>query len=119
LRLREVLRYEEPEAMDRRTAELALRGSDSAAISRALLAVALHDPDWTWVQEHCLRLLSAADPDVRGLAATCLGHLARIHGTLDLDRVEPKLRELRKDPEVGGRAEDALDDIQQFMGTDG
>jgi hypothetical protein len=45
--------------------------------------------------------------------------LARIHGTLDLDRVEPKLRELRKDPDVGGRAEDALDDIQKFMGTDG
>jgi hypothetical protein len=31
----------------------------------------------------------------------------------------PRLRELRADPEVGGSAEDALDDIQQFMGTDG
>jgi hypothetical protein len=38
---------------------------------------------------------------------------------LDLNRVEPLLRELRKDPEVRGRAEDALDDIQRFMGTDG
>jgi hypothetical protein len=48
-----------------------------------------------------------------------LGHLARIHGQLDLERVEPRLRELRADPEVAGSAEDALDDIERFMGTDG
>jgi hypothetical protein len=105
--------------MDRNAVEAALRSGDSSAISRALVAAALHDPDWAWVQEHSLRLLSAAEPDVRGVAATCLGHLARIHGMLDLDRVEPRLRELRHDPALGGRAEDALDDIQQFMGTDG
>jgi hypothetical protein len=105
--------------MDRAAVESTLRGSDSTAICRALVAAALHDPDWAWVQEHCLRLLAAPNSDVRGVAATCLGHLARIHGTLDQDRVEPKLRELRKDPDVGGRAEDALDDIQKFMGTDG
>ena len=117
--MREAHRYDEPEPMDRATADSALRSGDSAAICRALVAVAFHDPDWVWVQEHCLRLLSAVDPDVRGVAATSLGHLARIHGALDLARVEPRLRELRNDPVAGGRAEDALDDIQQFMGTDG
>jgi hypothetical protein len=105
--------------MGRAASESALSGSDSAAICRALVDAALHDPDWAWVQEHCLRLLASSDSEVRGVAATSLGHLARIHGMLDLDRVEPRLRELRNDPEVRGRAEDALDDIQQFMGTDG
>jgi HEAT repeat len=113
------LQYEETWAMSRGIAETVLQGSDATAICGTLVNVALHDPDWAWVQEHCLRLLAAADPEVRGVAATCLGHLARIHGTLDLNRVEPRLRELRKDPEVRGRAEDALDDIQRFMGTDG
>jgi hypothetical protein len=93
--------------MGRAAAESALSGSDSAAICRALVDAALHDPDWAWVQEHCLRLLTSSDSEVRGVAATCLGHVARIHGMLDLD------------PEVRDRAEDALDDIQQFMGTDG
>ena len=88
-------------------------------ICETLVRVALRDSDWWWVQEHCLRLTAATDPDVRRVAATCLGHLARIHGQLDLDRVEPRLRELRADAEVCGSAKDALDDIQQFMGTDG
>jgi hypothetical protein len=81
--------------------------------------VASHDSDWRCVQEHCLRLTAAVDPAVRRVAATCLGHLARIHGQLDLERVGPRLRDLRADPEVSGSAEDALDDIQRFMGTDG
>jgi len=115
----ESLRYVEPEPIDREVAEVVLQGSDSAKICHTLVSVALHDPDWRWVQEHCLRLLAAADPELRRIAATCLGHLARIHGELDLDRVEPRLHELRNDPEVGGYAENALDDIQQFMGTDG
>ena len=118
-RLPESLHYDEPEAMDRAEAEAVLRGQDPTAICEALVRVALHDPDWAWVQEHCLRLTAATDPEVRGVAATCLGHLARIHGMLDLIRVEPTLRQLRRDPEVRGHAEDALDDIQQFMGTDG
>ena len=111
-------RYEEPEAMDRAQAEAVLRDKDSRAACEALVRVALHDPDWAWVQEHCLRLTAAADPEVRGVAATCLGHLARIHGVLGLSRVEPSLRQLRQDPEVRGRADDALDDIKRFMRAD-
>ena len=55
--------------------------------------------------------------DVSGLAIICLGHLARIHRRLDLDRVSPLLKELRRDKEIGDRVGCALDDIQIFMGV--
>jgi hypothetical protein len=45
---------------------------------------------------------------------TALGHLARIHGEADLEKVLPLLEELTRDPVIGGRAEDALGDIRMF-----
>jgi len=51
------------------------------------------------------------------VAATCLGHLARIHRQLDTDAVTAALDRQRGDELVGPRAEDALDDIDLYMGT--
>jgi hypothetical protein len=48
------------------------------------------------------------------MAAICLGHLARIHGTLDLDVVEPALERVLRDPNTTGDVQDALDDIRVF-----
>ena len=56
-----------------------------------------------------------AHPAVTGLAVTSLGHIARIHRQLDLDKVLPVLEKLRSDPEIGGRVEDALDDIRKYL----
>jgi HEAT repeat protein len=79
------------------------------------VALAYHDSDVGWVQDLCLSLLADHDPGVRGTAALCLGHLARIHGTLDLHRVVPALKALLNDPEVRGTVMDAMDDIQIFI----
>jgi hypothetical protein len=57
-----------------------------------------------------------SEPAVRGLAATCLGHLARIHRQLDTATVIPRLNEMLTDPDVKGVAQDALDDISVFIG---
>ncbi len=51
------------------------------------------------------------------VAATSIGHLARLHGLLDLDVIVPLLQELLHDPEIGGLAEDALADIRMFVRT--
>ena len=53
--------------------------------------------------------------DVRAMAALSLGHVARIHSQLDLDRVVPALTALVTTDIVGSRARDALDDIDVFI----
>lgn len=50
-----------------------------------------------------------------GLAATCLGHIARVHGRLDEDKVVVALRERLSDKEIVGRVVDALEDIEMFL----
>jgi hypothetical protein len=107
--------YVEPQPIERAAAEAAFKSPDAAVVCRALVGVAYHDPDWKWVQSRCLELLFHVNPDVRGLAATCLGHVARIHRRLDAAAVKAALAEARKDPLVAGYVDDALDDIKAYI----
>ncbi|MCI3276056.1 hypothetical protein [Streptomyces cylindrosporus] len=82
--------------------------------TKALLRLTCDDPDRAWVEAVVLDCLSpGADPQVRALAVTCLGHLARIRREVS-GRIVRRLEELLDDPVLGGRAEDALDDIAVF-----
>jgi hypothetical protein len=109
------MEYREVLPVSRAEAEILLRSGDVTAIIPALLSAAYHDPDWRWVQCRCLELLNHCDLDVRRVAITCLGHLARIHRTLDLGEVLPKLSLLKSDSSVCGWVEDALDDIRTYI----
>lgn len=109
------VQYEEPVLMSHEDAERALQSTNPEETCAALLSIALHDPDWRWAQEQCLRCLQHASEQVRALAPTCLGHVARIHGHLDMERVLPVLTEFRRHPALAGRVEDALDDIVMFL----
>lgn len=91
-----------------------LRSGNGQAIAEALVGLAYHWPDWQRVQDICLSLLDHPDSGVRAIAVTCLGHVARIHGELDTARVLPQLRALLQDPDLSGRAEDAIEDIESF-----
>lgn len=108
--------YREVEPIDRIEAERAFISGRPDLICDALVRVTFHDPDWQWVQRWCVHFLGFDSDEVRGLAATCLGHVARIHRTLDRELVVPMLERLTADPAIGGRAGDALDDIRQFLG---
>jgi hypothetical protein len=110
------MKYEAMHPISRAEAERMAASGDANAICRAIISLALFDDDWRWVQDWCLQLAADERPRVRGCAATSLGHLARINGVLDLDRVIPVLEELTDDHEVGGLAEDALADIHMFIG---
>jgi hypothetical protein len=112
------LTYQDITPIDRAEAVLAFESGQSDAVCDALIRVVYHDPDWQWTQEQCLRFTQSDDPGVRGLAVTCLGHLARIHHRLDLAIVVPVLDDLSKDRAMGGRAKDALDDIKLFLSQD-
>jgi hypothetical protein len=109
------MRYVASEQGDRTALATALAANDIAGITDELLGLTNHDPDWRWVQEQSLALLDHPDQDVRGLAVTCLGHLARIHRALDLDRVIPALRQRSADPAIAERIEDTMDDIETFV----
>jgi hypothetical protein len=92
-----------------------LQERDGPTRSRALLALALHDEDWRWVQNLSLELINDPDPAMRGTAVLALAHLARIHRKLDLDKVLPELKRLKHDAAISGRVEDALSDIEIFL----
>lgn len=91
-----------------------ISGDDIKRALDALLSLAYNDPDGHWVEEVLRGLLVAeCDLQMRKLAVICLGHVARIHGTISVDSVS-KLRSLQDDFTLGGIAEDALGDISSF-----
>jgi hypothetical protein len=108
-------RYEPIPEMTRAEALGMLDGTDGLSRSKALLSLALYDPDWRWVQNLSLKLLDDPDSGLKGTAALALAHLARIHRALDLDVVLPALERLKSDRNIGGRVEDALSDIQIYV----
>lgn len=108
------MRYERvPESTRQELDDALTRGDDDAA-QATLLSLGLHDPDGEWVQNRCLELLNHPSWALRSVAATCLGHVARIHGKIDRDRVLPALRKALKDRRTEGYAEQAIEDIETF-----
>ncbi|MCP3805473.1 hypothetical protein NLX83_40030 [Allokutzneria sp. A3M-2-11 16] len=93
-----------------------LASSDTSLITGALLAVTYDDPDRSRIEALLLGFLSSeVDHQVKALAVTCLGHVGRIHRAVSSDAIR-RLEEFLDDPELGGTAEDALDDIRAFVG---
>lgn len=86
---------------------------DLARSTRALLALTYDDPDRVWLEDLLLHTLddAAADPQLRALAVTCMGHLGRMRGQVG-SRIVGRLEGLLKDPKLGGIAEDAMGDIR-------
>ena len=113
--------YRSTPALTWADAEMRLATDDPNTISTTLVGLALNDPDWSRVEQCCLSFSTHPHPQVRDVAAICFGHLARIHGRLHLELVLPVLHTLRNDPapDVSGVAEDALDDIEMFIGSNG
>lgn len=97
--------------------EQAFQYGNTRDISQTLVTLALYDTDWKKVEKYCLEFLVHPDAGVRSVAATCIGHLARIHKTLDLDSVLPALYRHLSDPGqwVAENADNALSDIEIFM----
>jgi HEAT repeat protein len=109
------MHYQEITPISREEADREFASGKPDRIREALFSITHHDSDWRWVQGQCLLYAKHESDEVRRAAAQCLGSLARIHGTLDLDIVLPVLSNLLKDAKVGGYAEDALSDIRIFL----
>jgi hypothetical protein len=110
--------YQGIEKWSREEVERALAADVAEALSRAVLAVTLHDDDWRYGQDLCVRLASHAHYLVRGNAVLGLGHLARVFRQLDEKVAYPVIAAALRDEEayVRGQAECAKDDTAQFLG---
>lgn len=112
------MKYEALEPIDKTRAKKLLASKDRDVICRTLVSVAMFEDDRAWAQAQCLRFARHDDSFIRGVAATGLGHIARIHGAIDEDDVMPVVRELLhdSDPATRGKAQDALSDFSTFLG---
>lgn len=81
------------------------------------LALGEHYPDWKYAQDVCLKLADHADDRIRANACLGLGYVARTQGKLEKHLVKPViLRELRTQTEWRWRIEDAIADINHYLG---
>ena len=111
----EGVQFEETPAVSREDLERIFATGSADDIAHALISAAFHEPDWRLVQEWCLRFADHGDPNVRRVAVTALGHLARVHHALDLERILPVLAKKADEVELAGTVEDTLDDIRRFI----
>jgi hypothetical protein len=110
--------YEAIEPVSREVAEQVASRATPDALSKVILAVALHEADRGWAEQFCLRFAGHTAPRVRAAALLGFGHLARRFRYLDRFQIEPFLQAGLADPNawVKGQAETALNDIAFFLG---
>lgn len=84
----------------------------------ALLRLSLNGPDFAFAEKKALENATHPDVWVRRNAATALLHVARLHGSIDLDAVMKTLLEMGEDPEVFDWSDSAIDEIEIYMETD-
>lgn len=112
------MKYETVEPISKDQAELLLASAERETVCRTLVSVAMFEHDRHWAQTQCLQFASHKDSFVRGVAATCLSHLARIHKAIDEDEVMPVVRQLLRDrdPQTRAIAEDTISDFSIYLG---
>ena len=98
--------------------ERVIAADDPAELAYAPVVVSMDPPDAAWAADVCCRLSAHPDEWVRGAAILGFGHLARTTGKLDEAVVMPIVKAALTDPSpvVVGRADDAVSDLQHWLG---
>jgi hypothetical protein len=109
--------YEELHPINKSSAQEVLASGVPEQLARAVLSVALYEPDLHWAQEYCIQVASHTNPIVRGNAMLGFGHLARINKTALQEQTYMLVLAALSDPEeyVRAQAESAADDIGLFL----
>jgi hypothetical protein len=110
-------KYEEIGQWSHEAVERALRGGDTEALLRAVIGVSMHNADWRYAQDLCVRLSSHPHFNVRGNAVLSFGHIARVHRQLDRALVQPIIQAALRDESdyIRGQAVCAMDDTAFFL----
>ena len=82
-----------------------------------VLSVALYSDDFEYAENFCIQLSNHENFNVRGNAIQVFGHIARIHGKLNENKIKPIIENALKDKNkiVRGNAVDAKDDTEVFL----
>lgn len=102
---------ERPKGKD---AEICNSANPIQKICKDLLSCTFYDLDWKVAQDRCLVYLNHECSDVRGLAATCLGHVARIHRQIDREKVLEALGLHLRDDDISGQVQSVIEDVEKF-----
>lgn len=96
--------------------DILLQSDDPTVATNALLYLCFNIDDPEWIQIKCVQVFqNHQSDDVRGLALTCIGHVARMHKIINIVLVIPVLLKGLKHKTLSGRAQDALDDIDIYV----
>jgi hypothetical protein len=111
------LTYEEPKPIGRDDALRLLQSDDIDAAEKALLSVALFEPDVEFATRVVFTCARRHEPAMRGTALLCIGHLSRLYRRLPEQPSVELVRAGLHDPSeyVRGQAENALDDLLVFQ----
>jgi len=79
--------------------------------------IALHDDDWKWAQDTCLDMITNAEnhPATIQVAIQCIGHIARIHGKINVKKIREVFSTHQHNPQYSGYIHDAMSDIGIFF----
>ena len=114
------MQYEEIPELTRGEIHAAIERDNPDELLYAVLSAALYDPDPIWAAGICLKLASHPHFNVRGNALLGFGHIARLHGTMDRNLVQPIVEAALRDPHdyVRAQADCTLDDFEVFLKWD-
>jgi hypothetical protein len=110
-----MMKFNNPQPKTQEELEQNFNSKDVNLITESLVSLSFYEKDWQWAQNICLNFLNSDNPDISGLAATALGHIARINHKLDKVKVKQALENKLNDPLIGGRVQDALDDLEIYL----
>lgn len=99
-----------------RDGEVALVNGENVDVAvGAVLELTRNEPDRDWTTRLLLELVEGDRPEeVRAVAVTCLGHVARADRAIDREAVLPVLRRLLDDPALRVRAQESIDVIERY-----
>jgi hypothetical protein len=107
------MKYESVRSIPRSEVERLLSGS-TEEVAAALLSISYYEPDRRWVFDRLEAAAAHPDREIRGLVATCIGHVGRIDREIDIDCARRLLDRLAGDAEVARKVEDAWDDVETY-----
>lgn len=70
--------------------------------------------DYDWLLCQFKHLLGHPNDQIRGVTATCIGHIARLDLEADGEELLRLLRPMLSDVQIVGQVEDAIDDVRIF-----
>ena len=107
--------YKESPEINKKDAEAAFASGNVKSICEALVSISLYEKDGKWAQNKCLEFLGSENSEIKAVAVTGLGHIARVHRQLDKEKVLAALASNQYDVAIAGQIEDAIDDINMFV----